>query len=66
MKLLGIQLKEAILRGLSREVMPGEVDTVDNLLEELYPIIFSLTKIDRLGKLETKVDQILSILKRDE
>lgn len=33
------ELKNAIIRGLSKQVIPGEVDTVDNIYNELDPVI---------------------------
>jgi len=32
-------LKDAILKGLNKQIIPGKVDTVDNIYSELEPII---------------------------
>lgn len=32
-------IKDAIIRGLNKQVIPGEVDTVDNIYNELDPVV---------------------------
>lgn len=33
------ELKDAIIRGMQRQVVPGEVNSIDNIYLEIWPII---------------------------